>query len=75
MNPLSHQRVHAMNDRLGSVGNCLTYTSEPFAEAATEGYLRSIHQLSELLQGNVIQTLVILMAIPPTMRLPMRCST
>ncbi len=56
----SHHLVHAINQRLGCVGSCVSYTEEPLAGQATGGCLESIHQLSELLQGNVIRTLVII---------------
>jgi MoCo/4Fe-4S cofactor protein with predicted Tat translocation signal len=51
------QLVHAINQRLGSVGHTLSYTDEPLA--GTSGCLEQIGQLSELLHGNVINTLVI----------------
>lgn len=60
LSPAAHQWIHAINDRLGSAGVCVHYTPEPMAEDAPDGCVASIRQLSELLQGNVLQTLVIL---------------
>ncbi|TWU45819.1 Tetrathionate reductase subunit B precursor [Novipirellula aureliae] len=51
----AHQLVYAINEKLGSVGNCISYTEEHLASEAG-----SIKSLSEQLQGNVIHTLVIL---------------
>lgn len=53
----THQLVHAINERLGSVGRCVNYTAEPLAEAGAS--IAQIRELSELLQGNVLNTLVI----------------
>lgn len=60
MSPAAHQLIHAINDRLGSAGVCVHYTPEPMAEDAPDGCVASIRRLSDLLQGDVIQTLVIL---------------
>ncbi|MEX1027608.1 MAG: 4Fe-4S dicluster domain-containing protein [Candidatus Paceibacterota bacterium] len=59
LSPRAHQWVHAINARLGNVGTCIRYTKEPLADDAPDGYVASIRELSDLLQGNVIQTLVI----------------
>lgn len=53
----THQCVHAINERLGCIGQCVYYTAEPLAEAGAS--LAQIRELSELLQGNVLNTLVI----------------
>ncbi len=53
----THQLVQAINERLGCVGRCVSYTEEPLAEA--NGSMAQIQELSELLQGNVLHTLVI----------------
>ncbi len=60
LRPQFQQLVHAINDRIGAVGACATYMQEPQCDDAQDGYLGSIRQLSELLQGNVLQTLLIL---------------
>jgi molybdopterin-containing oxidoreductase family iron-sulfur binding subunit len=49
-----------INARLGSVGSTIQYTQEPLADSEPRGYMASIRELSDLLQGNVIQTLVML---------------
>lgn len=64
LSPLSHQLVHAINERLGAVGVCVVYTHEPLSDDNPDGYLGSIRQLSELLQGNALQTLLILEGNP-----------
>ncbi len=46
--------VHAINAKLGSVGTCVTYTQE-----SSSGCVAQISQLSQLLHGNVLNTLVI----------------
>lgn len=56
----AHQVITAINQRLQNVGTSVFYTEEPLAELAPQGYLASIAELSQLLQGNVIQTLLIL---------------
>ena len=56
----SHHLVHAINQRLGSIGSCVTYTEEPLASQAVGGCVESIRQLHELLLGNVFKTLVII---------------
>lgn len=56
----AHHLIHLVNATLGSVGSTIQYTEEPLAEKEPRGCLASIRELSELLQGNVIQTLVIL---------------
>lgn len=53
----THQCVHAINERLGCVGRCVNYTAEPLAGAGAS--VAQIQELSELLQGNVLNTLVI----------------
>lgn len=60
LSAFSLQLIHGMNQRLNNTDKCLTYTAEPAAEIAPEGFLASIRELSSLLQGNVIQTLLIL---------------
>ncbi|MCS7465882.1 TAT-variant-translocated molybdopterin oxidoreductase [Stieleria sp. ICT_E10.1] len=57
-NAASHQLVHAINHTIGSVGHAVSYTEEPLARA--EGSIEQIATLSELLQGNVLNTLVII---------------
>jgi MoCo/4Fe-4S cofactor protein with predicted Tat translocation signal len=52
-----HQLVFAINQALGNFGFTLQFTDEPLAGAV--GNLQSIEQLSNLLQGDVIQTLVL----------------
>lgn len=59
LSPAGHHLIHAMNDRLGSVGTTVAYTHEPMADDAPDGCIASIRQLSDLLQGNVLETLVI----------------
>jgi molybdopterin-containing oxidoreductase family iron-sulfur binding subunit len=56
----SQQLVHAINFQLGNQATSIRYTEEPLAVDAPEGCLASIGELSDLLQGNVLQTLVIL---------------
>jgi molybdopterin-containing oxidoreductase family iron-sulfur binding subunit len=56
----AHQLICVLNANLGALGNSLAYTTEPLADLASQGYWGSINQLSKLLEGNVIQTLVIL---------------
>lgn len=53
----SHQLVHAINQQLGNVGQSISYTEEPLATET--GCVDQIRSLSELLQGTVIDTLVI----------------
>ncbi len=53
----THQLVHAINAKLGSVGSCVTYTEENTNGGV--GCIAQISQLSALLQGNVLNTLVI----------------
>lgn len=60
LNAASHQIVHAINAHLQSIGTCVSYSREPQSEFAAEGYVVSISQLSQLLQGDVIRTLLIL---------------
>jgi len=60
LSPRAHHLAHAINRRLGSAGACATHTAEPLVEDAPDGYVRSLRRLSELLQGNVIRTLIIL---------------
>ncbi|WP_372896389.1 TAT-variant-translocated molybdopterin oxidoreductase [Stieleria sp.] len=57
-NAVSHQLAHAINQTIGSVGSAVSYTEEPLARA--EGSIEQIAALSELLQGNVLNTLVII---------------
>lgn len=51
----THQIVHAINAKLSNAGTCVTYTEQDSAA----GQADQIRGLSELLQGNVINTLVI----------------
>ncbi|MCA9125751.1 MAG: TAT-variant-translocated molybdopterin oxidoreductase [Planctomycetales bacterium] len=60
LSPEGHQWISVINAALGNTGGALRYTEEPLSELATEDYGQSIRQLSQLLEGNVIQTLVIL---------------
>ncbi len=55
----THQLVHAINAKLGCVGTCVSYIEEPHASDQSEGCIAQVRQLSELLQGNVLSTLVI----------------
>lgn len=55
----AHQWICAINAALGNTGGSLRYTEEPLSELVTDTYGQSIRQLSQLLEGNVIQTLVI----------------
>ncbi|MEO8269107.1 MAG: TAT-variant-translocated molybdopterin oxidoreductase, partial [Aureliella sp.] len=54
LSPQTQYLVHAINAKLGNVGTCVTYIEESGREC-----LSQIGQLSELLQGNVLNTLVI----------------
>ncbi|MEQ1826788.1 MAG: 4Fe-4S dicluster domain-containing protein, partial [Pirellula sp.] len=54
----AHHLVHLINARLGNVGTCVHYTQEPLADGVSAGYVASIRELADLLQGNVIQTLL-----------------
>ncbi len=56
----AHQWIAAINAALGNTDGTLRYTEEPLSEIVTDSYSESIRQLSQLLEGNVIQTLVIL---------------
>lgn len=56
----ANEWIHRINARLQNTNNCIAYSEEPLAELAAQGYLASIRELSELLQGNVIRSLVIL---------------
>jgi molybdopterin-containing oxidoreductase family iron-sulfur binding subunit len=53
----THRLIHAINDKLGSVGQTVWYSEEPLARA-TPGR-EQMHELSELLQGDVLNTLLI----------------
>jgi MoCo/4Fe-4S cofactor protein with predicted Tat translocation signal len=52
----THQLIHAINQHLGNTGHTLSYTDEPLA--GPSGCVDQIGELSELLRGNVINTLV-----------------
>ncbi|WP_442508522.1 TAT-variant-translocated molybdopterin oxidoreductase [Novipirellula sp. SH528] len=54
----SHQLAHAINQKIGAVGHGVAYTEEPLASA--KACVQQITDLSELLQGNVLNTLVII---------------
>ncbi len=54
----AHQLVWAINESLGNFGQTIRFTDEPLA--ASRGNIESLVHLSNLLNGNVIQTLVIL---------------
>ncbi len=56
----THHLIHLVHEALGNVGSTIQYTEEPLADREPRGYMASIRELSELLQGNVIQSLVIL---------------
>ena len=58
MNATTHQLAHAINQKLGSVGHCVSYTEEPLATAT--GCVDQIRELSDLLHGTVLNTLVII---------------
>ncbi len=58
LSPASHQLAHVINQELGAVGHGVTYTEEPIA--SDKGCVEQIADLSELLQGDVLNTLVIL---------------
>ncbi len=53
-----HQLVWAINEALENFGRTIRFSDEPLAQSV--GNLESITQLSNLLNGNVIQTLVII---------------
>lgn len=53
----AHQFVHALNAKLGNVGTCVSYTEGPRSQSRSS--VEQIQRLSELLQGNVLNTLVI----------------
>ncbi len=54
----AHRLAHAINERLGSVGRCLSYSEEPLATSTA--CADQMAELSELLQGTVLHTLVII---------------
>lgn len=58
LSPVAHQLAHAINAKLGSVGSCVTYSEEPLA--SQDGCVDQLAHLSELLRGDVLETLVII---------------
>ncbi len=54
----THRLVYAINAQLGCVGTCVAYVDDN--SGVRSGCVEQIEELSELLQGNVINTVVIL---------------
>jgi molybdopterin-containing oxidoreductase family iron-sulfur binding subunit len=54
----AHRLAHAINHQIGAVGHGVAYTAEPLARE--QGSLEQIADLSDLLQGDVLNTLVII---------------
>jgi molybdopterin-containing oxidoreductase family iron-sulfur binding subunit len=60
--PIVHALAHALNERLGNVGNTVFYT-EP-AEYRPVNQLKSLHELADAIQSDTVKTLFVLAGNP-----------